>query len=211
MELTISDFIEIISIFTSLLTSIVAIVISIIALKQNSKMIEESSRAIIGIYSDSVNPGTPMLYLVIKNFGNSVAIITKFDYDFDFSECYCYKAERDYLKDLTNCSIAPNQSRICRLDYQKLSRPVKFDIEYLSCGKKYSDSFTVDLKAGVTMPNGKYATENKELKSISYTLQEMLTKHLLSSVLLHIPRLCLWRFPKSIELPPSIISHRRIY
>lgn len=177
-ELAISDIIQIIGILTSLLASIVAIVISIISLKQNAKMIEESSRAIIGIYSTSINTGVPMLYLVVKNFGNAAAIITKFDYDFDFSECYCNKHERDYLKDLVNSSIAPDQSRICRLNYQKLSRPVKFDIEYLTCGKRYSNSFTIDLKAGVDMPTGKYATKNKELKSISYTLQEMLMKSL---------------------------------
>ena len=31
--------------------------------------------------------------------GNSPAIISKFDYDYDFTDCYRYRSERDYLKD----------------------------------------------------------------------------------------------------------------
>ena len=176
--MAISDIIQIAGICMSLLTSVIAIIISIVTLRQNSKMIEESSRAVISVYSSSINTGSPMCYLVIRNFGNSQAVITKFNYDFDFKNCYMFDVPRDYLKELTNCSIAPGHSRICVIDYQKIKEPVTFDIEYLSCGKIYSDSFTVDLKAGVAMPISKTATENKELRTISYTLQEMLTKDL---------------------------------
>lgn len=178
-NLDLSDLIAICGIVASLLTSIVAIVISVKTLRQNSRMIEETSRAIIGIYSDSVYTGSaPALYFVVKNFGRSQATITKFDYNFDFTSCYTFDAPRDFLKDLVNCTIAPRQSRICQIDYSKLSRPITFDIEYMSCGNLYHDTFTIDLKAGVAMPVTKSATKDKELRSISYTLQEMLTKHL---------------------------------
>lgn len=119
-----------------------------------------------------------MCYLVIRNFGNSQAVITKFNSDFDFKDCYYFNAPRDSLSELTNCSIAPGHSRICTIDYNKITKPVTFDIEYLSGDKIYSDSFTVDLKAGIDMPVSKTATENKELRTISYELQEMLTKDL---------------------------------
>lgn len=49
---------------------------------------------------------------------------------------------------------------------------------YSGAKKKYSEKFTIDLKAGVSMPYGKAATEGKELRTISYTLQEMLQKNL---------------------------------
>lgn len=178
VTLSASSAISLLGIFVSLIASLIAIVISVVSLRQNSKMIEESSRPVIGIYSDSINPGNPMFYLIVKNFGNSTAVITKFDYDYDLKDCYKFRADRDYLKDLVNCTIAPHQSRICSLDYQKISRPIKFDIEYTSCNKTYSDSFTIDLKTGVSMPIGKVATKDMELRTISYTLQEMLTKHL---------------------------------
>ena len=84
-KLTPSDIIQILGIIASFLTAFVAIVISLVTMRQNSKMIEESSRAIISIYPQSINTGTPMLFMVIKNFGNSPAIISKFDYDYDFT------------------------------------------------------------------------------------------------------------------------------
>ena len=74
-KLTPSDIIQILGIIASFLTAFVAIVISLVTMRQNSKMIEESSRAIISIYPQSINTGTPMLFMVIKNFGKSPAII----------------------------------------------------------------------------------------------------------------------------------------
>lgn len=177
-KLTPSDIIQILGIIASFLTALVAIIISLVTMRQNSKMIEESSRAIISIYPQSINTGTPMLFIVIKNFGNSPAIIRKFDYDFDFTDCYKFRSERDYLKDFVGSTLAPGQSRICGLDYTKLTRPVTFSLEYRSGSKKYRETFTVDLQAGVNIPVPKTATSGKELHTISYTLQEMLQKNL---------------------------------
>ena len=64
--LTPSDIVQILGIIASFLTAIVAIIISLVTLRQNSKMLEESSRAVISVYSQSINTGTPMLFLVVK-------------------------------------------------------------------------------------------------------------------------------------------------
>lgn len=174
-----SNAIQVIGILASLFTSIVAIIISIKTLKHNSLVLEETTKANIAIYGESINTGTPMFFIVIKNFGASQAIIRKFEYDFDFSNCYTYPTNRDILKcDLINCSMAPGQSRICRLDYESITRPITFSIEYESCGKLYKESMTLDLRAGVDMPDGKVATNGKEMRTISYTLQEIVQKHL---------------------------------
>ena len=176
--LTPADIIQILGIVASFLTSFVAIIISLVTLRQNSKMLEESSRAVISVYSQSINTGTPMLFLVVKNFGNSTATIRKFDYNFDFTDCYCFRSERDYLKDLVGSTLAPKQSRICLIDYKKISTPVTFTLEYQSGRKTYREAFTINLKAGVDLPTPKTATKDKELKTISYSLQEMLQKNL---------------------------------
>ncbi|MGN0298902.1 MAG: hypothetical protein ACI4C1_06975 [Lachnospiraceae bacterium] len=162
----------------SFVLAAISVVTVVITLRQNSKMIEESSRAIISIYGESINPGAPMFYIVIKNFGHSLAVITKFHSDFDFSDCYGFKTDRNFINDLNNSSIAPGQSRICRLDYDKITRPITFEIEYLSASKKYSEKITVDLKAGSSMLVSKVSTTDKELRTIAYTLQEMLQKNL---------------------------------
>lgn len=176
--LSLSDIIDIAGIIAAFATSIIAIIISVKTLQQNSKAIEESSRAVISVYSQEINTGSPMFYIVVKNFGHSMAVIQKFDYDYDFSDCYYKSASKDYLQELIGSSIAPGQSRICRIDYSKIQRPVTFSLTYTSIGKVYSDTFTVDLKAGVAMPTSKTATENRELHAISYTLQEILQKNL---------------------------------
>lgn len=64
INFTISDVIQIIGILASLITSILAIVISVLTLKQNSKMIEESTRPYVAIYSKTTNFQSPQYYLV---------------------------------------------------------------------------------------------------------------------------------------------------
>lgn len=53
-----------------------------------------------------------------------------------------------------------------------------FSLEYQSGSKKYQETLTVDLRAGVNIPVPKTATSGKELQTISYTLQEALQKNL---------------------------------
>ena len=86
--------------------------------------------------------------------------------------------KRDYLADLSKTTIAPGQARICALDYNKIPDSIRFDIEYSSSVKTYTESMVINLKAGTDMPTNKVATEGKELRTISYTLQEMLQKRL---------------------------------
>lgn len=176
--LSISDILQLISIFAALIPSIIAIVISIITLRQNAKMVEESSRAVLSIYYQVINTGTTCLYLVIKNFGHSVAIIQDFNSDFDFSDAYRFRVPQDYLKSLPGMTLAPGQSYISCIDPDKVAKTVHFKLKYLSCDKTYHDDFSLTLTDASFAPVAKTATENKELKAISYTLQEMLQKNL---------------------------------
>jgi len=175
-----SDIIQLISVLIALLIGTASVIISLLAMKLNSKMIEESTRPVLSVYGDSVNTGSPTFYIIIKNFGSSPAQITKFNYDFDFSSCYTPSGSerRDFLQDLVGTTIAPQQSRTCYLEYDKINRPIHFDLEYKSSSKPYKDSMTIDLKAGAAMPIAKIGTEGKELRTISYTIQEMLQKSL---------------------------------
>lgn len=163
----------------SFILAAISVITVVITLRQNNKMIEESTRPVISVYTDEINAGDPFFYLVVKNFGKSPAYMTKFEYDFDFTGCYKIRNDKDYLNGLNNAVVAPGQSRICMLDYAEIEREVTFTLEYHSgARKKYSEKFTIDLKAGVNMPYGKVATEGKELRTISYTLQEILQKNL---------------------------------
>ena len=121
----------------------------------------------------------PTFYIVIKNYGGSVAYMKKFDYDYNFVGSYGINSPKDYLNEMKHAVLAPGQSKICHLDTSRISKDITFDIEYLSeTGKSYSGHFTVDLKAGTLMPSAKMGQEGKEMSTISYTLQEMLQKSL---------------------------------
>lgn len=175
----IATIVNIILCVLSFILAAISVITVVITLRQNNKMIEESTRPVISIYTEEINAGEPFFYLVVKNFGQSPAYITKFEYDFDFNGCYKIRNNKDYLQKLTKSVLAPGQSRICILDYEKINKEVTFIISYQSSIKKsYTETFTIDLKAGVSMPYGKIATEGKELRTISYTLQEMLQKNL---------------------------------
>lgn len=171
-----SDWLQFYGIVSASLLSVIAILISLFTLWQNHKMIESSSRPSFAIYGSSINPGNPMLYLVVKNCGNSSAVITKFNYDQDLTKCYCFNADKDFLKDLIGANFPPNTSKICRLDYQKVPEYITFDIAYKSSSKTYKETIKVNIKAGAALPITRMATKDKELRTISYTLQDMLEK-----------------------------------
>ena len=87
LNLTPSNIIEIIGIIVSLCTSLFAITISVKTLKQNSQMIEDSTRPYIGIYGGGIFVKSPDYYIVLKNFGQNSATIKSFSYDFDLAKC----------------------------------------------------------------------------------------------------------------------------
>ena len=86
LQLSPSDLIQIAGIIVSLICSLIAIAISLKTLKQNSKMIENSTRPYIGIYIASTYIRDVSCYLVVKNFGQSAATIRSFTYDFDLAK-----------------------------------------------------------------------------------------------------------------------------
>ena len=177
-----SDVIQLISIIVASVIGVASIIISAFSLRQNSKMIEESTRPAISVYGSMTNFGTPQLYVVVKNFGQTTATITKFDYDFDFLGNQAYadsKNINDWLKKLSNATLAPGQSMICALDYNNINKPITFTIEYKSSTKTYPDKFTVDFKAGTAMLKFKSDGVNGDpITAISYALQEMYQSNL---------------------------------
>ena len=117
-----STIVNIILCVLSFILAAISVVTVVITLRQNNKMIEESTRPVISVYTDEINAGNPFFYLIVKNFGKSPAYITKFEYDFDFKGCYKIRNDRDYLEGLNNAVLAPGQSRICTIDYAKIDK-----------------------------------------------------------------------------------------
>lgn len=163
---------------SSFFLAALSVIFVVITLRQNSKMIENATRPYICVYGDFINSGSPQFFIVIKNFGSSAATLTRFHIQEDLSDCYGVSPARDYLSEISGGIFAPGQSRICRMDYQKVPDLLHISLEYSSGKKTYSENLAVNIKSGVDMVTTKVATKDKELRTISYTLQEMVQKNL---------------------------------
>lgn len=179
-SLTLSDYIQILGIIASLTTSIIAIVISIKTLKQSSQMIEESTRPYLAIYLNRANFQSPRSYLILKNFGQSGALVTYIACDQDLS-AYSYDENYVPFNNLVGSFIAPGQSFVYCINSQKIGSDPKdllFAIQYTANKNHYSDHFTVHLKLNHDILSVRTSPNGKELQTISYALQELVEKHL---------------------------------
>lgn len=101
----------------SFLLAAISVITVVITLRQNHKMIENSTRPYICVYGQSINPGNPQFYLVIKNFGSSAATITKFEYLPDLSQCFGLKSNtRNFLEDICKTTLAPGNRESANLN-----------------------------------------------------------------------------------------------
>lgn len=174
LQLSPSDLIQIAGIIVSLICSLIAIAISLKTLKQNSKMIENSTRPYIGIYIASTYIRDVSCYLVVKNFGQSAATIRSFTYDFDLAKLSDF-SEREPFKNIEGSTLMPQQSNKCVFGLHEALEEVKqinFHVVYSSGLHTYTDDICVSLNSQL----GNFVTHNtspnKELSIIAETLQD---------------------------------------
>lgn len=176
----ISDIIQIISILVALSLGVISIFISIKTLQQNRQMIEDSTRPYIVVYVTQTNFDLPLKYLVVKNFGSSGAQMHFFNCDFDLSQLSLVKNQIPF-SEIQHSYIAPNQSFVCAIDYDKIvpsNKHITFNFSYSSGTNTYTEQIKLNLLANEGNLHEKIAPENEELKTICFTLQELVEKQL---------------------------------
>lgn len=174
-KLTPSNIIEIFGIISSLIASLVAINISVKALKQaqitneqNAYMLKESTRPYITIYLDAITICEQDSFFVLKNFGHSPGRITVFEYDPVLRELeqdpksQILNEQYDFVKGIT---LAPGQSKMLKCDVPKLPKDIlTFRIEYVFCNDRYEELVELNVKnyihVPVTRPNTKILPNN---------------------------------------------------
>lgn len=181
-DMCISDKIQLLGIVVSTLTSLIAIIISVRTLKQNSKMIEDSSRPYIGIYGMSTYICNRHYYIIIKNFGQSVAHIKSLSYDFDLAKLSLHD-RFDPFGNIDGASIAPGQSYRCAIDFDKVSKDelsvINFHIKYSSNTRDYEDEISLKIDGNLGNLEAHQTSKNTPvLDVISETLQDMHIKSL---------------------------------
>ncbi len=174
--MTISDWINIVLSILSLVLAATSIVIVILTIRQNNKMIKNSTRAYVVVYGAYVHYSNSQFYLVIRNYGTSGAIIKSLKCTIDLSK-YSYFANHPPFENITNTTFAPNQNAICALDYSALDGDSisTFDITitYQSGKDTYTETYPINyafLKGNVIVLS---SNNGKELKDISNVLQDI--------------------------------------
>ena len=166
--------IELFSTIASLFTSIVAIVISILTLVQNNKIIFESSKPSINIFSKVVSFTSPYSFIILKNFGASGATIENIEYD-DVLNTYFEKKPFEHMK---NVFIAPNQSYIYPLEpHKEPDTIINFKITYKYLNKTYTENCAVNFEQFKDVCYVKVHS-SKDMKELSDILQEMTFQNL---------------------------------
>lgn len=181
MKLTTNDIIQIIGIIASLFTSLLAIIISIKTTIQNSKMIEENTRPYVTVYATSTNFSSPIVYLVMKNFGNSGATITKFECNAQLIN-FSYHSDMEPFHEICGYFLSPNQKLVYPIhlrDKNHVPIPnLEINISYKSGNKKYSEEVSIKFEPFLNEIHARVNNGNNQERAISYTLQDMVEKML---------------------------------
>lgn len=160
------------------ITAIISIIISVITLKQNNKMIEESTRPYIVVYGYVTNFGSPVYTIAVKNFGNSAAKITKFQSRYNLNKIAMDPDEdRIPFDKIVGTFMPPGFSIIRDVNWKDIGF-IQFEIEYVQGNKKYKDVFDVNFDVEKNNPNGKVICKKDIAKNICYSIQEYIKRNI---------------------------------
>ena len=175
----IRDWIELSSVIASFILAFLSLIFVVIAIKQNSKMIKNSTRPYVAVYLQAANFQRVNMYLVVKNYGKSAAIIDKMEFSVDLKDV-AYGEERIPFDNMEETTIAPNQSIISYIDTKKSKRNgitlFSVDLEYHDNVNVYKEKYPINIEAYMGNVSSRASTKNEELKIISYTLQDLVEK-----------------------------------
>lgn len=146
MEVSYSDWIQIIIAFITFMGIIVSLIISIITLIQNRNIIENSNKADLIFYID-YNPQISTYFLIIKNFGNSVGKLISLEVTpkLDWKKTK-FKQDLVALTEARNILLAPNQKVSSWFDFKGYpDNKFSVKIEYSSNNKIYRNEYSIDL------------------------------------------------------------------
>ena len=173
--LTASDVIEMVGIIISLITSIVAIWISVKTLKQNSQMIEESTRPYISLYVGTTYFSSTITYLIIKNFGQSSAVITDFSSSIDLSTI-SYDEGYVPFSHIVGSQLCPGEAIQYPINVTGIPNdidPIVISLKYKSQSKIYSETIPINIAANFDTLHMRANTKDQHIKEISFELQHI--------------------------------------
>ena len=163
----------------SFILAAISVITVVITIRQNNRMIKNSTRPYVVMTMDSTNFQGVSTYLVLKNYGNTGAIIKSIKYDIDISE-YSMVSGFIPFNHIENMLLAPGQRIIVLVNADKLKNnnisSFTASIEYTDGKEGYKEDCVINFAAYSEKVYLRASTKDKELKIISYTLQDMAEK-----------------------------------
>lgn len=176
----ISDRINVTLCILSFILAVISLATVIITLVQNHKMIENSTRPYISLYSNITCFKSVKYYLILKNYGQTGALIKEFKCNIDLLKYCPFIKKRRPFEHIIGTLVAPQQSYVVCIDPVKLSNDkiemIEFNIKYSSGIKDYDENYKINFLADTDSGLSRANTKDKELQIISYTLQDMVEK-----------------------------------
>lgn len=162
--MSIAEIIQTIGLIVTSLLSIISIAIAVLTLRQNNKMIEESTRPYIQMSYEVMNTGSANTFFLLKNYGQSGAKICDFSYDFSELD-----KDIDYqFSKIIGTYLAPGQKNLYWFNSHSIPRDeINFQISYQTDSKIYSENISLKIHVGAISLRSN--CEN----AISYTIQEI--------------------------------------
>lgn len=180
MELSTSDIIQLIGIMVAIITGIASIIISVITLRQNSKIVKEGNKAQIEVFPYKVY-GDMFPKIRIQNFGQTTGIIIDVKTIPEMPVEQMVINPFEFYKDL---SLAPNQSfttTFCKNNSTKAEVPIEtFDVilTYKTLNTTVRSTFHINYKFlhGYTETQSSSRTTESALDKINQSIQGLQQK-----------------------------------
>ena len=151
----------------------ISVITVIVTLKQNNRMIEESTRPYVTARIEHIGN---IFYLCIKNYGQSAAMIKKIKIN-DNVRKVLFKQFRDVFSDLEDSTMPPGYSYMTAISQDEVSGEeniLEMDISYESTAKKYDEHIRINLDAHKQALVGRTNVKpGEELKVIARVLQDI--------------------------------------
>jgi len=179
--MNISDWINVALCILSLILAVISVVTVVITLRQNHRMIEQATRPYVTIYGAVTGFGATQFYLVLRNYGQSSALITEFSSDVDLSRLVLMDGLPIPLEHIVGHTLPPNraiQFPINQLALKSADAPLSFHIRYSSFEKTYDECTTINIQSYRDYLIIHAGKDSDTLQVISNTLQEAAVRQL---------------------------------
>lgn len=160
----------------SFILAVISVVTVIVTIRQNNRMIAESTRPYITLYMDTITICEQTSYFVLKNFGHCAANITRFEYD------NCLKATKqahplynEQFDCIHGITLAPGQSKLLEYPVSTLNKDVlTFVIGYTALGKYYEEKIEMNVKHFIHIPTYRPSSNiERNMERQVHTLREI--------------------------------------